>query len=336
MNLFKYPIETLLGIAGVVALVAPIYSTMAVSTAPEKAQAAISAPQTEQAPPPVQATQPVQAPPAEALQQPKQAALTQDVWQPERATPAEIPKQLEKVLPPPPEKSQPLAKSKPSAKSRHAEIDEMVTTHAKANNVPEALVHRVIIRESRYQPDLIGRGGTIGLMQIKLATARGLGYGGDAEGLRDPDTNLAYGVKYLAGAYRVANGDHDLAVHYYAAGYYEAAKRWRLARYSQPLPILASTTRTETEPRETAAKQTELKEADAKETEKPVEAAKPQENDKPAAKPEPDAKPKQVAAKRKPVAAKPRGLARLFADAKAQILRPPADIPGGAKGAKPR
>jgi len=79
----------------------------------------------------------------------------------------------------------------------------------------------------RYQPNLIGRGGTIGLMQIKLATARGLGYSGDAEGLRDPDTNLAYGVKYLAGAYRAADGNHDRAMHYYAAGYYWAAKRQR-------------------------------------------------------------------------------------------------------------
>ena len=66
----------------------------------------------------------------------------------------------------------------------------LVATHARANNVPEVLVHRVIVRESKYQPDLVGRGGTIGLMQIKLATARGLGYTGDADGLRDPDTNL--------------------------------------------------------------------------------------------------------------------------------------------------
>src|SRR5215475_7628373 len=65
-------------------------------------------------------------------------------------------------------------------------------------------------------------------MQIKLATARGLGYTGDANGLRDPDTNLTYGVKYLAGAYRAANGNHDRAMHYYAAGYYHAAKRLRL------------------------------------------------------------------------------------------------------------
>ena len=109
----------------------------------------------------------------------------------------------------------------------HGEYDALVATHAKANSVPEALVHRIILRESRYQPRLLGRGGCIGLMQIKLATARGLGYGGDAEGLRDANTNLTYGVKYLAGAYRAANGDHDRAMRLYASGYYEIAKRQR-------------------------------------------------------------------------------------------------------------
>jgi soluble lytic murein transglycosylase-like protein len=108
--------------------------------------------------------------------------------------------------------------------------EAMVANHAKANNVPEALVHRVIVRESKYHPALIGRGGTIGLMQIKLGTARGLGYTGTAEGLRDPETNLTYAVKYLAGAFRAANGDHNRAVSYYAGGYYYAAKRQRQPR----------------------------------------------------------------------------------------------------------
>lgn len=117
-----------------------------------------------------------------------------------------------------------------AALAQRADYEAMVASHASANGVPVALVHRVIVRESRYQPRLVGRGGTIGLMQIKLATARGLGYTGDAEGLRDPNTNLTYGVKYLAGAYRAANGDHDRAVHYYAAGYYGVAKRQRLGR----------------------------------------------------------------------------------------------------------
>ncbi|WJR77062.1 transglycosylase SLT domain-containing protein [Bradyrhizobium sp. NP1] len=126
------------------------------------------------------------------------------------------------------------------------QFDAMVAAHAQANNVPEALVHRVIVRESRYNPGLVGRGGTIGLMQIKLATARGLGYTGDAAGLRDPETNLTYGVKYLAGAYHAAHGDHGRAVHYYASGYYYAAKRARVAeaRASAPL-VLESAPRKE-------------------------------------------------------------------------------------------
>ncbi|QQN63154.1 lytic transglycosylase domain-containing protein [Bradyrhizobium diazoefficiens] len=117
--------------------------------------------------------------------------------------------------------------SSPAAFAGEAEYAEMVATHARANGVPEALVHRVIMRESRYQPGLVGHGGTIGLMQIKLATARGLGYTGDAAGLRDPNTNLTYAVKYLAGAYHAANGDHARAIRYFAGGYYYAAKRQR-------------------------------------------------------------------------------------------------------------
>ena len=127
-----------------------------------------------------------------------------------------------------------------AAQAQRAQYDALVASHAHANGVPEILVHRVIVRESRYQPALVGRGGTIGLMQIKLATARGLGYTGDAVGLRDPNTNLTYAVKYLAGAYRAANGDHKRAMAYYASGYYAAAKRQRLERLGHSEPVLAS------------------------------------------------------------------------------------------------
>lgn len=118
-----------------------------------------------------------------------------------------------------------------------AEYAEIVAMHARANGVPEALVHRVIMRESRYQPGLVGHGGTIGLMQIKLATARGVGYTGDAAGLRDPNTNLTYAVKYLAGAYRAANGDHARAVRYFAGGYYYAAKRQRQEQQQETVQL---------------------------------------------------------------------------------------------------
>jgi soluble lytic murein transglycosylase-like protein len=121
-----------------------------------------------------------------------------------------------------------LAWPQPSSAQR-AQYEAMVAAHAQANGVPVELVHRVIKRESRYNPRAVHRG-NYGMMQIKLATARSMGYTGTAEGLLDPETNLTYAVKYLAGAYRAAHGNHSRAVAYYAGGYYYVAKRQRLHR----------------------------------------------------------------------------------------------------------
>lgn len=115
----------------------------------------------------------------------------------------------------------------PAAASDRATIDALVAQHAKAHGVPAALVHRVIQRESGYNPQATHRG-FLGLMQIRYATARGMGYQGAASGLLDPDTNLTYAVPYLANAYMVAGGNLDRAVALYASGYYYEAKRKRL------------------------------------------------------------------------------------------------------------
>jgi soluble lytic murein transglycosylase-like protein len=102
-------------------------------------------------------------------------------------------------------------------------LDALIRQHAAANNLPEDLVRRVIKRESGGNPRVVSAG-NYGLMQIKLQTARSMGYTGNAAGLLDANTNMTYAVKYLAGVYRLANGNHGRAVHYYAAGYYYAAK----------------------------------------------------------------------------------------------------------------
>ena len=133
------------------------------------------------------------------------------------------------------------------AQHRHARLDAngnldaLIARHAAANNVPERLVRRVIRRESRGNPRVISKG-NYGLMQIKPATARAMGYRGDARGLLDADTNMTYAVKYLAGAYRIAGGNADRAVHYYAAGYYYAAKRKGLIdkRAANPIGAFAA------------------------------------------------------------------------------------------------
>lgn len=115
-------------------------------------------------------------------------------------------------------------------------LDNLIAHHAAANNLPEALLRRVIKRESRGNPRVISHG-NYGLMQIRLGTARAMGYTGSAAGLLDADTNMAYAVKYLAGAYRAAEGNPDRAVHYYAAGYYYAAKRKGLLHAAKRNPI---------------------------------------------------------------------------------------------------
>ncbi len=112
------------------------------------------------------------------------------------------------------------------AYAQRSSYDGIIASHAAANGVPSELVHRVILRESRYNPRASHKG-NYGIMQIRLETARALGYTGTAQGLLDPDTNLTYAVKYLAGAYRTAGGNQAQAVRYYSSGYYYAAKRQR-------------------------------------------------------------------------------------------------------------
>jgi soluble lytic murein transglycosylase-like protein len=105
------------------------------------------------------------------------------------------------------------------ARGNNGALDSMIARHAAANGVPVELVHRVVKRESGYNPRASSRG-NIGLMQIRAATARGIGYSGSAAGLLDPETNLTYAVKYLAGAYRAAGGNASRAVSLYASGYH--------------------------------------------------------------------------------------------------------------------
>jgi soluble lytic murein transglycosylase-like protein len=112
----------------------------------------------------------------------------------------------------------------PATASERAQIDSLVAQYARAHGIPETLVHRVIKRESDYNPRAVSRG-NFGLMQIRYATARGMGYRGTASGLLDANTNLNYAVPYLANAYRVAGGNPDRAVALYAGGYYYEAKR---------------------------------------------------------------------------------------------------------------
>jgi soluble lytic murein transglycosylase-like protein len=147
-----------------------------------------------------------------------------DAWQP-FGWPSSVPEQWN-AQPRPPR----VARDASPGQGAYA---EMVARHAAANGIPAALVHRVIMRESRYNPRAVSKG-NYGMMQIRLGTARAMGYTGTASGLLDPEVNMTYAVKYLAGAYQVAGGSEGRAVANYARGYYHQAKRRNLSPYEGP------------------------------------------------------------------------------------------------------
>lgn len=99
----------------------------------------------------------------------------------------------------------------------------LITSYAKANGVPVDLAHAVVRIESNYRPNARGRAGEIGLMQLKLGTARMMGYRGSRKALYNPETNIKYGMKYLAKAQSLGGGSTCGTILKYNAGH--AAKR---------------------------------------------------------------------------------------------------------------
>ncbi|MCF7672367.1 lytic transglycosylase domain-containing protein [Bacillus subtilis] len=114
------------------------------------------------------------------------------------------------------------AQASKSAKSGRP-YSAIIARYASSYGVPLSLAHAVVRHESNYQPNVRGRAGEIGLMQIKLGTARGLGYTGSAKGLYDPATNVQYGMKYLAQAHKLGGGTTCGTILKYNAGH--GAKR---------------------------------------------------------------------------------------------------------------
>jgi soluble lytic murein transglycosylase-like protein len=88
--------------------------------------------------------------------------------------------------------------------------------------VPVALVRAVIHEESGGDPDAFPEhperdGASFGLMQLLLPTARAVGYSGKARLLFEPHTNVALGIRYLAGL-KKEHGTWHLALIAYNGG----------------------------------------------------------------------------------------------------------------------
>lgn len=104
------------------------------------------------------------------------------------------------------------------------EVARMVDDYADRYGVPRSLAHRVVKRESTYNPQA-RNGSYYGLMQIHPATARTMGFRGEPSELLNAETNLEYAMKYLRGAWLVSDGNQDNAVGWYSRGYYYEAKK---------------------------------------------------------------------------------------------------------------
>jgi soluble lytic murein transglycosylase-like protein len=117
-------------------------------------------------------------------------------------------------------------------------IHKLVGKHARAAGVPVKLALAVVQVESNFNPRARGRAGEVGLMQIKPATARGIGYTGSIKALYNPSTNLIWGMKYLAEARRRGGGSVCGTILKYNAGHYAKRMNKISSRYCGKVKLI--------------------------------------------------------------------------------------------------
>jgi soluble lytic murein transglycosylase-like protein len=115
------------------------------------------------------------------------------------------------------------SKGAKTVKGTGGRYSAIIAQYAASYGVPVSLAHAVIQVESNYRPNARGSAGEIGLMQIKPSTARMMGYEGSTQGLFHPETNIKFGMKYLAKAQKLGGGTTCGTILKYNAGH--AAKR---------------------------------------------------------------------------------------------------------------
>ncbi|MEP0233813.1 lytic transglycosylase domain-containing protein [Roseibium sp.] len=131
--------------------------------------------------------------------------------------------------------------TKKTVSARRSSYTRMIQAAARKHGVPIKIAKAVVQVESNFNPRARGGAGEVGLMQIKPATARGMGYRGSTRALYDPETNLEWGMKYLAGAHKRASGDVCGTILRYNAGHYAKRMNPISRRYcSKVKTILAS------------------------------------------------------------------------------------------------
>ena len=110
---------------------------------------------------------------------------------------------------------------------------DLMIREARTFGVPIDLIAAVIHIESGYTPSALGAAGEVGLMQIKRETAAMLGFRGTVAELAVPEINIHFGVRYLAKAWQLADGDLCRTLIKFRAGHGEERETPRSTRYCQ-------------------------------------------------------------------------------------------------------
>jgi hypothetical protein len=108
---------------------------------------------------------------------------------------------------------------------------ELIHRAAAAAAMPADLGYAVAFVETGLNPEAIGDVGEVGLMQVRPQTAATMGFRGADRELAAPQTNIRYGVAYLAQAWRLAGGDLCRALMKYRAGHEEERMTARSVQY---------------------------------------------------------------------------------------------------------
>lgn len=113
-----------------------------------------------------------------------------------------------------------------SATSSYADktLNGLYKAKAKQHNVSFEVLRAICEVETGHNVKLKrtwdGGSYSYGICQVKLATARAMGFKGTEKQLSSPDTNIEYAAKYLAYQLKRYNGNYEKAIVSYNRGSY--------------------------------------------------------------------------------------------------------------------
>lgn len=90
-------------------------------------------------------------------------------------------------------------------------VISLIKAMAPSQGVPTWFALRIAHVESNYNASMRGSHGEYGVFQMKCATAKDIGFSGNCAALLDPRTNIQWGLKHLALAIGMSDGNLRLA-----------------------------------------------------------------------------------------------------------------------------